>query len=98
MKACSHIKDFRELFCEENSAHFVRNVIASFGHLQSRGKPGVHKGIFFYLQTIGSTKGECSHLVYIVCAFLRGEDAIGAYLHFTGIALSTEAPSLSCSC
>lgn len=75
MKACSHIKDFRELFCEENSAHFVPSVIASFGHLQSKGKPGVHKGIF-YLQTIGSTKGDCTHPVHIICAFLRGEDAI----------------------
>lgn len=96
MKACSHIKDFSELFCEGNSAGLIHTVIASFGHLLSRGKPGVHKGIFFYLQTIGGTKGECSHLVHIVCAFLRGEDAICAYLHFTGIALSTEAPSLSC--
>lgn len=56
MKACSHIKDFRELFCEENSACFVHTVIASFGHLQSRGKPGVHKGIFFIYKLLEALK------------------------------------------
>lgn len=44
MKACS----LSELFCEENSAGLVHTVIASFGHLLSRGKPGVHKGIFLF--------------------------------------------------
>lgn len=48
MKACSHIKDFSELFCEENSVCLVHTVIASFGHLLGRGKPGVHKGIFLF--------------------------------------------------
>lgn len=91
MKACSHIKDFSELFREENSACLVQTVVASFGHLLNRGQPGVHKGLFLFTR-------ECPHLVYIVCALLRGEDAICAYLHFTGITLRTEAPSLCCSC
>lgn len=65
MKACSHIKDFSELFCKENSSCLIHSVIASFGHLLSRRKPGVHKGIFLFYNPLEALK-ESVHILSVL--------------------------------
>lgn len=97
MKASSHIKDFRELFCEENSAHFVHSVIASFGHLQSRGKTWSSQRYFFIYKLLEALKE--SVLILSIWSVPSSEVKMQYELiYFSGIILSTQAPSLSCSC
>lgn len=97
MKASSHIKDFRELFCEENSAHFVHSVIASFGHLQSRGKTWSSQRYFFIYKLLEALKE--SVLILSIWSVPSSEVKMQYELiYFSGITLSTQAPSLSCSC